>query len=455
MNLNNDQLYVLDKLTDFLSGYANRIALVGGGGVGKTTVINQLLGKIQHSHTVCVCAPTHRSLRVIKSSIEYPTVEYKTIHSLLGLVPISNKDLTELEQKGKSKVSDFDLLIIDESSMLGKSLLSKLDLAQQGSHTKIIFVGDDYQAPPVGEVQSLAFKDITTLRLTKVERTKGCVLDLCIQTRKWIDDNHKPTKAELLSFCVVEEEKSVSECDYNTFNQALVAHSMCMTTENTDYSKAIAWTNRACTNMGNTVRKAQGYDTRINYNQGEIIVLRKALTEMQTLVGYNPSLHAKEGSDEILLPIGSELEVLYVKENPPLLIDAYQINSTTNLWDEFKLGSNRIIARCLGTGDEYEFNVAKNLLEHETILSEMNNLCKKHRMGNPAYEYARRINEFVSAPQIVYSGTAHSVQGSTYDIVFINVSDILSAERYNGLQTALKLLYVAFSRAKNHIVMTM
>jgi predicted MPP superfamily phosphohydrolase len=58
--------------------------------------------------------------------------------------------------------------------------------------------------------------------------------------------------------------------------------------------------------------------------------------------------------------------------------------------------------------------------------------------------------DFFAQIQYGYSSTAHKAQGSTYEVVFVHISDIISAKHMTDLQK-LQAIYVALTRAKYKI----
>lgn len=143
--------------------------LTGGAGVGKTTVLKSLLdllGKLKVQY--CLAAPTGRASKQIE---EATGANASTIHRLLGWNFAEGKFLhNERDELG------YEMFIIDESSMIGVTLMSALLRAiPKDSH--VLFVGDMNQIPPVNAGNP--FKDfinsgfIKSFRLTKIFRQLG------------------------------------------------------------------------------------------------------------------------------------------------------------------------------------------------------------------------------------------------------------------------------------------
>ena len=72
------------------------------------------------------------------------------------------------------KITDFSFVVIDEASMINQELYKLIHSNVLNSKTKVLFVGDPAQIPPVGEKESVVFNqemdDKTYHHLSKIER---------------------------------------------------------------------------------------------------------------------------------------------------------------------------------------------------------------------------------------------------------------------------------------------
>ena len=140
--------------------------VTGGPGVGKTTLVNSILGIIRARHLrVTLCAPTGRAAKRLTESTG---LEAKTIHRLLEFDPQSFGF-----KRGRENPLDTDLLVMDEASMVDVVLMNKLLPAIPDS-AGLIIVGDVDQLPSVGPgcvlsdiIESGA---VPTVRLTEIFR---------------------------------------------------------------------------------------------------------------------------------------------------------------------------------------------------------------------------------------------------------------------------------------------
>ncbi len=211
VTFNEKQQQTITKINKFISQDTERIFyLFGYAGTGKTFLMSRIINDMLINNKmdmVYVVAPTHQALKVIESDIKKdltPTdqintmfkLSFMTIHKLLDFKPII---MTENGSKifKSSKESNFlkrmedKLVVIDESSMISKDMLSELKKYMDLYPIKVIFMGDEMQLPPVKEKVSLVFKNIPEnyyyhMILDEIMRTNSPdIKDVCTTIRNW------------------------------------------------------------------------------------------------------------------------------------------------------------------------------------------------------------------------------------------------------------------------------
>ncbi|WP_300409368.1 ATP-dependent RecD-like DNA helicase [Lagierella sp.] len=144
----------------------NMLVITGGPGTGKTTIVKKIVDIYRdHGLKVLLAAPTGRAAKRME---ETSGLEAKTIHRLLGYMPVDSGRGMIFEHNGENPL-DGDILIIDEASMIDLMLLENL-LKGVSGETKLIFVGDIDQLPSVGAGNVL--KDIIDSKLIKTVELK-------------------------------------------------------------------------------------------------------------------------------------------------------------------------------------------------------------------------------------------------------------------------------------------
>ena len=142
------------------------VVITGGPGVGKTTIVKAIvhLAKLVH-RKVGLGAPTGRAAKRLG---EATVAEAMTIHRLLEYNPHEGGFV-----RGPMNPLDFDLVVIDEASMVDAQLFHAL-LAAMPAGAQLVLVGDIDQLPSVGAGAVLA--DVidcgaaTVIRLTEIFR---------------------------------------------------------------------------------------------------------------------------------------------------------------------------------------------------------------------------------------------------------------------------------------------
>ena len=123
--------------------------ITGGPGVGKTTVVGELVARARAAKLrVVLAAPTGRAAKRLAESSGDENA--KTIHRLLGFDPATGKFGYNREHPLKC-----DLLIVDEASMLDLPLAGAL-FGALSPGISVVLVGDVDQLPSVGPGRVLA-----------------------------------------------------------------------------------------------------------------------------------------------------------------------------------------------------------------------------------------------------------------------------------------------------------
>ena len=166
-----EQTDALVKLEEFVKpeNEADFFVLSGAAGTGKTSLISALILYLNHKGTPYrIAAPTGRAARILGRKAR--TVS-STIHAMIYIPKPDSKTGKVVYKLKQASNKTPGIFIIDEASMVStlKPESSGLFEAEQGLifdlvsfikkaniKNKIIFLGDRYQLPPIGEQQSFA-----------------------------------------------------------------------------------------------------------------------------------------------------------------------------------------------------------------------------------------------------------------------------------------------------------
>jgi hypothetical protein len=181
------------NVLDFVHNDSMRLSiLTGAAGTGKTWTIKSLVDSLRfsgHSRLIYGCALSWQATKVLKS---YTGIENcYSIHKLFNVFDIPGQSF---------EFPESSVFFVDESSQLDLNLLAKiLSKVSQIPNSKILFIGDNYQLPPVGE--GAPFKELSDcpqvphFKLTKIHRTDSShrgILDCANWLRTGEGDKPEP-----------------------------------------------------------------------------------------------------------------------------------------------------------------------------------------------------------------------------------------------------------------------
>ncbi|MBK7822986.1 MAG: AAA family ATPase [Tessaracoccus sp.] len=149
VDLTRDQSAVLEQLVEFARGRGpDAVATFSGyAGVGKTTVVGELVRALPDMHVV-VAAPTNKAVAVLREKVGECGAEFATVHSLLGLRLRETPDGGQTcVPEGDPLLHTYQLAVVDECSMVSESLFASI-LSRRG-RCRVVFVGDPAQLAPV------------------------------------------------------------------------------------------------------------------------------------------------------------------------------------------------------------------------------------------------------------------------------------------------------------------
>lgn len=156
--------------------------LTGGPGTGKTTTIKTMIRLFEkRGLSICLAAPTGRAAKRMCEACGW---EAKTIHRLLE-VKVSGDDDEGLGsfEKNNENPLEYDVIIIDESSMVDVNLMHAL-LSAIAPGTRLILVGDEHQLPSVGPgnilcdiIKSEKYTSVTLEKIFRQAQTSKIVVN--------------------------------------------------------------------------------------------------------------------------------------------------------------------------------------------------------------------------------------------------------------------------------------
>lgn len=442
MQLNTDQQKAIEQMTLFMDNFLNNqsfFILSGYAGTGKTTVIQHFIDTLEPTQ-IAMTAPTNKAVKVMERMATPSSkheIEYLTIYKILDLtMGFEDDEKIIIPREGnKNTIKNFKLIIIDEGSMISSKLFELLVEIVKKYRIKIIILGDPAQLPPVNEEISPVFLNeyqFPSMSLTKVMRvengnplllTVDKVRERVLSPEFWIDHielHNSFTDDRSMGYFQLSRERWLATM-VTAFNSKEWK-------DNPDFVRAIAWTNRAVDNLNNFIRNNIYDDARVPYLEGERLIAKDSIFA--------------QGSDIVLINNSSEMEIIWAEP---------------------------------GTDKKYGFNTwvmlvkAEDGLRHQLTVLDKNDTETMRKYNGILAEFADNArNETVSylrksawgkfwslkektyaSVNYAYALTSHKAQGSTFNHVFVEQSDILKntnhKERYQSL-------YVAYSRASHRVM---
>lgn len=274
IQLNDDQLNAYNLLYEFLKTKKDKVfVLTGSAGTGKTTLITEIM---KHNNIfkkkIVLSATTNKAVSVIQKMFQSSpkNVHFSTIHKLMQIKRKINMDgsesyiinIDESPNQKKKSIYFYDIIVIDEASMISKDLVSEIISVSSKIKGQIIFVGDTLQLPPINEEISEVFNlDIKRFNLTKIERSKNNIVKYSNQLREHI--LHK-TKIKYKSF--LDNDVSIIKNQNDWIDKYIEIF------KQDQNSILLAYTNAQCNAINKKVRNYLFNYPKEKYIEGELIV---------------------------------------------------------------------------------------------------------------------------------------------------------------------------------------
>lgn len=413
--LNDQQTHAVDLLLNFLSDpRKQKFLLKGYAGTGKTTTIQEFAALA--GVRIVFTAPTNKATKVLRemNKVSPVPVEAKTIYSLLGLRMDANGEVKTVTAVGENKANNYDVIVVDEGSMVNSSLNQHIDMALlENPRLKVIFMADPLQLPPIGEDESVIFSTIADqYELTKVERHDNQILKLTMEIRAAIIEGRMP---------VITNDNDDNGGVYCMNKQKLQRYMAdAYTSENYELDpgsiKTVAWRNVAVNGYNKFLRDAIYDHPAAAFVEGERVVACQPIPDLMV-------------ADSFVMTTDEEatVEVVEVANHPIYKsLKCWKLHMMTDFSADYVTGW------VIHPDSQDAYN---------SLLSDLSSKAKARQGSWGAFWAAK---ESIMDIRPCHAITAHRSQGSTYETTFVDVKDILSNR--NKLE-ALRCLYVAASRA--------
>ena len=495
--LTEDQLKVFTLIKEKITLNSKGVIfqLSGPGGVGKTFIIKYLIDHYKPEN-IQICSPTHKACKVLRDKIQniksFRLIT--TCHQYFNATSYYNKDGKQV-WKFRKPSKKAKIIIIDEVSMIDKNLYFQFKkLLDTG--VNIITMGDNCQLPPVEqhweqnkeENQETPFYKNHKIDyiLTKNIRNDDCEYNqLLNQVRQMIQNSNeeKITTNSLLN--LLKKYLQIYDIQFKKIDTSIIGEDIFK-----EYTEMIKNNKTPCmlsyrTGKQNTVyelnQRIRSYifpNSEEQYNSGEKIIFT-GFYKKQVGISVNEDGDKKEEfityytSDEDVINKVSLGKVKFYDE--VFCVYRLYLNSMEEykcmFEDEIKFDS-KLFVTTLHDSETRRFNLySKKIRDHIkfkvkqekdncSVSSECKQLkdeCSHNKKINELWEEYNMNYNIIKCPiDYSYALSIHKSQGSSFDEVFVCLSDFLwllySSEEKTQQILFLKLLYVALSRSRNTAV---
>jgi len=396
--LTQDQENTLDVLKDFMADTdAKYMVVQGDSGTGKSTLIKEMCNLLP-SNRLLLTATTNKAANVVNNLLGE---DVKTIHATLRLSVEFDFDTGKQYLKPTDPLTELvrKIIIIDEASFIGDTLYKLIDEATVRD-CKIILVGDQYQLAPVGQKKGPVMSKIKTkykAYLTEIVRHKGNISDLGKQFKEAI---------------ITGEFKSIETNDLDIFHvdqdkfKRLIKTAFTSKGYTSDKTRILAYTNYKVLGYNKFVRKL--------LNLPEQLVAGEPILTNEPCFGPGGSIIARTDAMVHLVKIGGPRKMMGIKGR--------------EVW--------------LEQDDKYSFFLPDNPQEVRTKLKKLAKI--------PDWQQFFYLKKRSLDLRPMYASTVHKAQGSEYQVVFIDLSDMGKCQEHEEMA---RLLYVALTRATKTLVL--
>lgn len=424
--LNPDQKSATEWIVrNILEGREQFMTLVGAGGTGKTYCIMQGAQQMLDAGLkVLFTAPTNKAVKQLEKAardfgLTMDNVAFMTTHKALGLAMLPNEDRKYAVRAGKGFIEIFDVIVVDEASMLSRIALFKYLVPDCMQHkTALVGMGDDLQLPPVREPVSAIFTEFPQFRLEQnMRQADGHLLTVngLLRTAMMADKPFPSPEADGEQIVNVPDAKFLSyvtdQFDVDT---------------DLDSQRVLAWSNRRVNQVNQAIR-SKLYGKRCDrFVVGERVVTGSPV---------------KDPEGEIVLGTDEECNIHHINPDSSVYDEESGTEyKTIQLVLEPLYLPGQVIVEVLHEDEDERF---------QTQLSDMAEAARNDRMHSKIL-WAKfwKFKETFADVRYCYCITIHRSQGSTYDKVFVDVKDILRNRKRSERQ---RLIYVGFSRPRHQL----
>lgn len=417
--LNEGQKKAADGFFAFLLSTEKELIISGPGGVGKTYLMSYLIDKVMPQyHETCqimgvpimyqnvvMTATTNKAAAVLSEATS------RTCDTIFKFMNLTVRDdystgKTSIVRSRSWTMKSNTVIFIDEASMIDTALLNELRTGTL--NCKLVYVGDNRQLGPVLEKISPIYKKVSMpfFELTEPVRNAGqpALLHVCQQLRDTVQsDEFEPIQIVpgVIDYATDDDMPQLLEQYFKAQGHA---------------SRILAYTNNRVEDYNNYIRdnlRSLGTD----YQVGEYLVNNNPVQFKTTM------LSVEEEVEMVGMLEHTRIDIVDEDDQSTLEVRLCDLQSEYGLYKDVPVPVDK-----------------KHYQE----------LLKYYKAKKKWLTYFKLKNTYPDLrPRD--SATIHKAQGSTYDTVFIDLTDL--SYKCHRPDIVARLLYVGFTRAKNRVIL--
>ena len=416
VKLTSSQEQAIALIKKFLQSNQKYFRLTGYAGTGKSFLICHFMKWLTNQEINFVAGePTNKAVKNLKQLARYGSVNIKanTIAQLLGQQPELNEDTGKeifVSGKLKASIAEYDLVILDEFSMINKNNFEEIIKEVESSHTKIIFVGDEAQLPPVKEKEPIVattplIKDGFTLsEVVRYEGQIGKVAEIIRSDKKY----HKTP----YPFQTTADRSIVSLTRSEWLETALDYFESRDYRANSDFVRFLVYRNQTAVTLNQYIRTQLWGESAPAYVIGDRLIAKTPV--------FRPVAGGK-GKNKWAIAINNSEECEVIAEAQ---LSAYQ---NWQYWQVPVLSDRGLELKLSILTDDSEQERSDKLKE-----------LAKYKLWRDYLDLSKRFDNTLFA----YALTTHKAQGSSINFTFLDLPDL------SKCRDRQKILYTALTRAK-------
>jgi GTPase SAR1 family protein len=431
------------RLVEFLNSTKKIFVLKGAAGTGKTSLMYYVLKDFyQRGKRIAVSAFTNQATNEIGRRTSF--ADAITLYKLLKLQADNESEKLFFTSKGKPLVEQYDIIVVDEASMILDRDLNLLiqEINKTYSTTKLIITGDRYQLEPVGqETDNIAFGFDNCFELKSIVRQaeNSNIIKYATEVRKIqdrIDVGEKiGIKTKLNPVLNPDNDDLLILNNSKEFLQMMIEDFKSDEYKNSaNYVRCISYRNMSINKVNNLIRRNIFGENVDLISVGENITLNSPVKDPET--GYN------------LYDPSDELEITEIIES----------TIYNNREDHHGVLIKFPYYKCLVTRRYDGLNGEMDIInpnfkeKFEADVAEWGRVIKKEEKSRDIYrlEYYPFKAKFHSV-SYNYCRTAHKSQGQSIERVYFIEDDCEQVSKATD-KNLWKCKYVAYTRASKKLI---